>query len=358
MAEAGDQDRTVTAAAANDSGGAAGPPEGAPELPGYRIERVLGHGGMGTVFLARDLRLDREVAIKVLPERLAAEPESRQRFEREARALARIMHPNIVPIHAYGEHLGAAYIVMAYVSGRPLDVVLDDARKPVEGKNPCHVAGYLSRRECDGSVADLASAVLGMNVAHALHALHEQGIVHRDVKPANIVLDRLGHPLLVDFGIACDPTSDRLACDAITSGTLRFLPPEHLSGAIEVGPASDIYSLGVTLYEVLTLETAYPQQEMGDLIAAIRHGKALRPRDLIPSISPRLDEVVGRATAPLPGDRHADARELARDLADVVRGLTCSSGIWAGTSLVPGLESMLNDAPRKGLLSRLGGWFR
>jgi hypothetical protein len=203
----------------------------------YRIERLLGRGGMGAVYLAHELALDRDVAIKVLPPEQANTTELRERFKREARTAARLSHPNIVPLHTFGEVAGLMYFVMGYVPGESVA-----ARLQRQGPFESDDARTLLAGICDG-------------LAYA----HKQGIVHRDIKPDNILIDaESGAPLLTDFGISkatvadAQLTSAQLTTAGQLMGTPHYMSPEQAMGQTDIGPQSDLYSLGVVAYEVVS----------------------------------------------------------------------------------------------------------
>jgi serine/threonine protein kinase len=195
----------------------------------YALERELGRGGMGIVYLARDLSLDRPVAIKLLPPTLAGIPRLRERFLREARTAARLSHPNIVPIHSVEEHGEFVLFVMGYIDGETL-------------------ADRIARR---GPLAAEPATRLLQEVAWALAFAHQHGVIHRDIKPENILLERAGGRALVsDFGIAHVETAEAEAGSGEVVGTVRYMSPEQQAGRT-VDRRSDIYSLGVTAGRVL-----------------------------------------------------------------------------------------------------------
>src|SRR5437773_948653 len=199
------------------------------ELAGYRIESLLGRGGMGVVYRAHDLALDRHVALKLLAPEFAGDVRFRERFLRESRLAASLDHPAIIPIYDAGEVAGQLYIAMRLVEGTDLKRLLAESG-PLE---PGRALGLLEQ------------------VAEALDEAHERGLVHRDVKPSNVLVDERGHCYLADFGLSRrlaerdDPSRGR------TVGTADYVAPEQIRGE-EVGPAADVYSLGCVLYECLT----------------------------------------------------------------------------------------------------------
>lgn len=311
-----------------------------PEIPGYALVKPLGKGGMGIVYLARELALDRNVALKVLPPGLAEDPAAVERFRREAVALARVDHANIVPIHAIGEQQGLLYFTMAYVEGETLSDVLQAARTG----RPSRFAPYFLRRRSGDHRRDLAAAVVAHQIARALADLHAIGIVHRDIKPANVLMDQHGRPVLVDFGVACDLAATRRSGDALSPCTLRFMPPEYLAGERSgaVDPRADVYALGATLYELVTLAPAFPQQDFLLLVDAIREGDFATPRTLDAAVPAELEQIIGCAMSLEPSKRFADAREMADALSALI-GRYARRAEFADLALGPGLDPNLSE---------------
>ena len=258
----------------------------------YRLEETLGYGGMAVVYLARDVELDRPVALKLLGEHAAADSSFRKRFVREARVAAKLVHPNIVQVFDAGEDHGRPFIVMEYVDGESLADVLQRRRK-------------LPPQE----VVDVALQVCG-GLEHA----HEGGVVHRDVKPANLLRRADGTVKIADFGIARAAEATKLTRVGTVLGTAAYLSPEQAAGE-EVTAAADIYSLGVVLYELLTGETPHRFDSLADLTVKQRESVITPVRDREPSVPPALEEVVMRCLARNPSYRPASAAELARALA-------------------------------------------
>ena len=260
----------------------------------YTIERELGAGGMATVYLANDRRHDRPVAIKVLQPELAAAVGA-ERFAREIRVLARLRHPFILPLHDSGEVSGRLYYVMPFVDGESLG-----ARLRRTGRLPVREAVQIARE-----------------IADALAYAHSEGVVHRDVKPENILISRQGHALLADFGIArggARSPRDHLTGVGLTIGTPAYMSPEQAMGEANVGGASDIYSLGVTLYEMLAGRPPFISGSAATV--AMQHLTALVPplASVGAAAPPNVEQAVLRALAKEPEARFATAAELAAAL--------------------------------------------
>jgi serine/threonine-protein kinase len=252
----------------------------------YRVERPLGHGAMSTVDLARDVELDRPVALKRLAENLARDDELRARFQREARLAARLAHPNVVRIYDVGEDEdGRPFIAMEYVAGETL-------------------AELLARR---GPLPPDEVAELGVQACHALAAAHDAGLVHRDVKPQNLLLRRDGVLKLSDFGVAFGLEGTRLTMAGTVLGTAAYLAPEQARGE-EVTAAADVYGLGAVLYELLTGRPPRNPTTIAELSAT---AAIPTPQDA----PPKLARIVMRCLAGDPADRPASAAEIAVELA-------------------------------------------
>ena len=265
------------------------------ELGPYRLERRLGAGGMGEVYLARDARLGRQVAVKLLDPALGADRRSQARFLEEARVAAQLDHPNVCTIHEVGEHEGRPFIVMQYVAGRTL--------KELIGGQPLPPDVLMS---------------LAVQVGEALAAAHELGIIHRDVKAANVMVTPQGLAKVLDFGIAKRLQIDApLAATAATAagtilGTPGSMSPEQAAGA-HTDRRSDIFSFGVLLYEMATGRTPFPGESWADRMTAVLY-QPHAPIDPLPGLPPRLPAVVDRALAKQPVDRYASMPELLADL--------------------------------------------
>ncbi|MGI8606255.1 MAG: protein kinase domain-containing protein [Gaiellaceae bacterium] len=256
----------------------------------YSVERRLGHGGMATVYLAHDRELDRPVAIKVLGAPLALDAEFVGRFRREATTVARLSHPNIVQIFDLGEEENRLYIVMEYVEGESL-------------------AALLARKQ---RLAPERAVELGLQACLALQLAHSEGVVHRDVKPANLLLRGDGTLKVADFGIARSDQATAYTQAGTVLGTASYLAPEQAVGEPVTGRA-DLYSLGVVLYELLAGEPPRRIESLAQLAAV--HSAPVRPvRELAPEVPEHLEAAVMRCLARNPDYRPASAAELGASL--------------------------------------------
>jgi WD40 repeat protein/serine/threonine protein kinase len=366
------------------------------QLGDFRILREIGRGGMGVVYEAEQVSLGRHVALKVLPRKVLPDARAKQRFEREAKAAARLHHTNIVPVFGVGAHDGLPYYVMQFIPGQGLDLVLHELKRWKTGNGnrgelaelspPSQPSGDLPCR--DGPAADLARSLLtgqfraapelspvpeatsgdapeaaepnpsfstgplpassetraassgsitlpgqggaahdrptrkqtywqsvaqvGVQVADALEHAHKQGIVHRDIKPSNLLLDAQGRVWVTDFGLAKADDQKDLTQDGDILGTLRYMPPEAFEG--RTGPCSDVYSLGLTLYELVALRPAFAEKERANLIRRITTEDAPRLRDGQPHVPRDLETIIHKAVDRDQARRYQTAGELAADL--------------------------------------------
>ncbi len=265
----------------------------------YRILEQVGAGGMATVYKAYHAAMDRYVAIKVLPQHLARDPNFRARFQREARTIARLEHRYILPVHDVGEEDGVPYFVMRYTDGGDLNDLI--ARRSLT----------IAR----------AAALIGQ-VAEALAYAHRQGIIHRDVKPANILMSRDGDPLLTDFGIAkIYEDTLQLTGEGMMVGTPTYMAPEQLQGQ-PVDPRTDIYALGVVLYQVLTGEPPFAAETPLAVALMHIHNPLRPPRQINPNIPESIERIILRAMAKNPSDRFQTADEMAEALQQALTGLS------------------------------------
>ena len=274
----------------------------------YRLGPVIGRGGMATIYRATDVRSDRDVAVKILRPEVATDRDLAHRFRREALAATVLRHPNIVACLDTGTDGDQAYLVMALVEGEDL-------------------AARLRR---GGRLAPLQAARIGLDVARALGVAHLRGIVHRDVKPGNILLAGDGRAMVTDFGIARLAADAEAALPGTTLGSVHYFSPEQARGRTTT-PASDVYGLGLVLYESLTGARAWTG-DTSDAIALARVGApAPSPRALRPEVPTALEAVVRRALAPEPGDRYPNGMAMAAALAQIVSAADPASP----TSVVP-----------------------
>jgi len=254
----------------------------------YVVEREVGHGGMATVYLARDEELDRHVALKLLAEHLAGDETFRARFLREARLAARLSHPNIVQVYDAGEAGERPFIVMEYVPGGTL-------------------------ADCGQSSPERV-AELGRQACAGLQHAHAAGLVHRDVKPGNLLLRDDGALKITDFGIARAVEATRHTLPGTILGTAAYLAPEQIAGG-DATVESDLYSLGAVLYELLTGRPPHVFESLSELAARQADGVITPVHDLRPDVPPRLARAVMHALAHDPRFRPQSAAELAGELA-------------------------------------------
>jgi WD40 repeat protein len=290
-------------------------PRAAPEQPAlvqlgdFRIVREIGRGGMGIVYEAVQQSLGRRVALKVLSGGSQLDATQRQRFRHEAQAAARLHHTNIVPVFGVGEQDGIPYYAMQIVEGQGLDRVLAKEQKE-RASQPTSIGSSPS------GTPDLASywrvARIGLQAAEALAHAHSQGVLHRDVKPSNLLLDEQGTVWMTDFGLAKAEGLEGLTETGDLVGTLRYLAPERFER--QADGRSDVYALGLTLYELLTLRPAFDEVERGRLIRQVSQGEPPRPRSIEPHIPLDLETVVLKAIEREPARRYQTAADFADDL--------------------------------------------
>ncbi len=323
-------------------------------LGDYRILRELGRGGMGIVYEAEQVSLGRHVALKVLAAPTLLGPQHIERFHREAKAAARLHHTNIVPVFGVGEQDGLHYYVMQYIEGKGLDLLLGRLRAPAVTQtlpappssdamvpavtevvpmpldsNDSHFEMSPAPRPTppvtppptpSGKVLPdhmrprhfQRAARIALQVAEALHYAHGQGILHRDIKPSNLMVDPGGTVWVLDFGLAKLMEQDDLTQPGDFGGTLRFAPPERFQGKSDA--RSDIYSLGLTLYEFLTLRPAFDAADHASLMRKVMNDEPAPPRSLNPFIPRDLETVLLKAIARDPAHRYQTAAALADDL--------------------------------------------
>jgi serine/threonine protein kinase len=330
------------------------------QLGDYRIILEVGRGGMGVVYEAEQVSLGRHVALKVLPAHGLMNPTFLERFRREAKAAARLHHTNIVPVFGVGEAEGLHYYAMQFIQGQGLDQVLRDLRQlrkwpgvesgddataaalehsvaqgllsgqfaaiPIGSLGeekasshmpaPARLAGPRSSTglSAGGSEAQYHRSVarVGLQIADALAYAHRQGVLHRDVKPSNLLLDQQGTVWVTDFGLAKAEGADDLTHTGDIVGTMRFMAPERFEGRSL--PQSDVYSLGLTLYELLTLRPAFDDSNKARLIEKVLHEPPVAPRKRDPHVPRDLETIVLKCLAKDVGGRYATAEALAEDL--------------------------------------------
>jgi serine/threonine protein kinase len=256
----------------------------------YRLARELGRGAMGTVYLAEDTFLQRQVALKIPHFQPGESPELRERFLREARAAAKLDHPNICPVFDVGKEDDRPYLTMAYIEGQTLDKVLR-ASRPMPQRRAVEVVAKLAR---------------------AVEYAHEQGVVHRDLKPSNVIIKRRGEPVIMDFGLARRMNQDaQMTHQGSVLGTPAYMSPEQVEGDNKaVGPASDQYALGVILYELLTGQLPF-QGTIGQVMVKILQEAPKPPSSLRPDLDPGVEQICLQAMAAKIPDRFASVGEFA-----------------------------------------------
>jgi ABC-type amino acid transport substrate-binding protein/predicted Ser/Thr protein kinase len=254
----------------------------------YQLQKLIGRGGMGEVYRAYDTKTDRIVALKVLPLHLAEDTTFQQRFRRESQAAAGLNDPHVVPIHGYGEIDGRLYLDMRLIEGRNLGTMLEDAEEPLG--------------------ADFAVKVVEQ-VATALDSAHEAGLIHRDVKPSNILITARDFVYLIDFGLARTAGEKGLTTAGNTLGTLAYMAPERFEGA-QIDPRADIYALTCVLYECITGSRPYPAESYEQQIKGHMVSPPPRPSAVDPELA-AFDDVIAKGMAKKPAKRYQTAGELA-----------------------------------------------
>jgi WD40 repeat protein/serine/threonine protein kinase len=295
-------------------------------LGDFRILRELGRGGMGIVYEAEQVSLGRRVAIKVLPFAGMLSENQLQRFKNEARAAAGLHHPHIVNAFFVSHDRGVHYYAMRLVEGTSLAEILAiwQAKSPPSriteqaavdtAADTRPLAQLLTIRERHGREAYRWIANIGIQAADALQYAHSMGVVHRDIKPANLLIDRDGHLWLTDFGLASTQTDANLTLTGDLLGTLRYMSPEQAAGEANADARTDIYSLGVTLYELLTLQPALTGDSRLELMRQLAEDDARSLRSIDMAIPQDLETIVLKSIAKVPADRYATAGELRDDL--------------------------------------------
>ena len=289
------------------------------EIGDFTIVREVGRGGMGIVYEAMQQSLDRHVALKVLLQPALLNPKHLERFRFEAHAAARLQHPHIVPVFGVGEFNGLHYYAMQFIRGRSLHEVVcalrDFDREGKRGDPSSAKSNILTelpswRRSSRDYYRHVAR--IGLQAAEAIAYAHREGILHRDIKPSNLLLDAEGNVWVTDFGLAKLEGHDGLTETGDFLGTLRYMAPERLEGVLD--RRSDIYSLGATLYELLTLHAFHEGTNRGKLVEQILHQLPNAPTKIDPTIPRDLETIVLKATAKEPAARYRTAEEMVEDL--------------------------------------------
>jgi serine/threonine-protein kinase len=287
----------------------------------YRLVSAVAAGGMGTVYVADDERLGRQVALKLLKDSLAGDARFAERFKREARAAAALSHPNVANVYDYGVDDDCHYIVMELAPGRDLAQVLRE----------------------EGPLEPRRAAALAAQIATALGHAHSAGLIHRDVKPANALIDDRDHVKVTDFGIARAAGESTLTATGTILGTAAYLSPEQAQGT-KVDPRSDIYSLGIVMFEMLTGEVPFPGDSA--VSVAMKHiaEDVPAPSSVRPGVPDELDEIVLRATARAPGDRFSDGTAMAEALRKIAEG-PVGTRLGGDTAVLPPEDARILPVP-------------
>jgi len=288
------------------------------KLGPYEIHSPLGAGGMGEVYRARDTKLGRDIALKMLPAEMAQDPERLARFRREAKALAQLDHPNIVTIHSVEESDGVHFLTMQLVEGQPLDRLIPKGGLPVE------------------QIVEIASAL-----GDALAAAHEKGIVHRDLKPANVMVTNDGRVKVLDFGLAKDVRGANLGDATLTSasqtqvgvvmGTPAYMSPEQTSGR-PLDHRTDIFSLGVVLHEMTTGRRPFEGTSSAELVSAILRDTPPSVTDMRPDLPSDLARIIRRCLEKDPRHRVQTARDVSNEFRDMARLTSRPTQIYPATT--------------------------
>jgi len=306
-------------------------------LAHFQIVERIGAGGMGIVYRASDEKLDRVVALKVLPSGFETDPVRRGRFLREARSAAAVTHPNVATVYEVGESGGRVFIAMELVEGRPLRALLGD--------RPLHVHRALA---------------IASQIAAGVSKAHAAGIVHRDLKPDNVIVGAEDQLKVLDFGLAKRPQAKSelitQSSEDLVLGTPAYMSPEQARGE-ELGPPADLFAVGVILYEMLTGRRPFAGRTTGQILAAVERDTPVTPSSLNPQVPAALDRIVTRCLAKDPAERYADAAALLRELKDL-------DAVPTGPTLPRTVDSepararpAKREAPRRRRMKLLARWW-
>jgi len=331
----------------SSSAGSSRPVSELGQLGDYQLIREVGRGGMGIVFEAHQISLNRRVALKVLPFAAALDPKQLQRFKNEAQAAAQLHHNYIVPVYAVGYERGVHYYAMQFIEGQSLATMIRELRQQPGPRQIAPSAGITNDLPTTGpyggeealplppaaeaptqAVSAMSTersarsahfyrrvAELGIRAAEALEHAHQEGVVHRDIKPANLLVDIRGNLWITDFGLALFHSDAGLTMTGELLGTLRYMSPEQAMGKrMLVDHRTDIYSLGVTLYELLTLTPVFDGHDRQELLNQIANEDPRPPRSLDKSIPVELETIILKAIAKQPIDRYGSVQEMGNDL--------------------------------------------
>ena len=313
------------------------------QIGDFEIVRRIARGGMGVIYSAQQISLDRKVALKVLPLESTTDPVLLQRFKREAQAAASLEHPRIVRAYARGEDHGVYYLAMQFIDGCDLaqfirtqesENATDDAATTRSLPLPATSLMDANEVPSGSSVAELSDIKLApaatpdyfhrvarftLQAAEGIHFAHEHGIIHRDIKPSNLLIDEQDSLWVTDFGLATLERADHLTVTGRLMGTLRYSSPEQLKTPRDIDARTDVYSLGATLYELATLKPAFHSDEPAHLLRRIADEEPRPPRSVRPEIPHDLESVILKAMAKQPGSRYQSALEMAVDLQRFLR---------------------------------------
>ena len=336
------QDRTRTEESKAESSSSSDDSTPLKRLGDFELIREIGRGGMGVVYEARQISLKRRVALKVLPPALGMSAQAKQRFEREAQAAAKLHHTNIVPVHAIGEHDGHHFYAMDLIDGQSLDHVLRDMVDA--GSNPLmettvtqtvtelrpQRAATSSQDQATTSLSDTSAggrewfdtvAKLMADVADGLHYAHGRGVIHRDVKPANLMLSREGHLSITDFGLARLLEEPGMTVSGSFLGTPAYMSPEQITaGRVKLDHRTDVYSLGAVLYEMLSMQRPFPGESREEILTGVMTKDPRPPRRFNGKIPVDLETICLKALEKDPDRRYATAGAMAQDLRQYLQG--------------------------------------